>query len=188
MNTRNIIEKGGFILEQLATVEELEHFNCGDSDLNEYFQKDRIRYREELLTQSYKFYSANEEPRHILAVVDFCNDSLARCVIGKPDLRRIHHNKRGYKVYPAVKITRLGVDEAAHGTGVGSILLQIIKEFFTTNNRSGCRFITVDAYRAAVPFYQKNGFIFAKAEEDEEDRRSSTLPLFFDLKRFVLAE
>ncbi len=60
-----------------------------------------------------------------------------------------------------------------------------IHEFFTTDNRSGCRFITVDAYREAVAFYEKNGFVVAKTVEDEEDRRASTIAMFFDLKRIA---
>ncbi len=182
---RNRIAKNGFVLEQLDAASDISNFNCGDDDLNDYFHNDCAKYKAELLTKTYCFHT--EQDADIIALVDFCNDSLARQAIDKPNLRQIHHNKRGYRVYPAVKITRLGVDEFMQGSGIGSILLQLIKEFFTTDNRSGCRFITVDAYREAVPFYQKNGFMLAKLEEDEEDRHSSTLPLFFDLKRFVVA-
>lgn len=30
---------------------------------------------------------------------------------------------------------------------------------YVLENKTGCRFLTVDAYAAAVPFYEKNGFI-----------------------------
>ncbi len=101
----------------------------------------------------------------------------------RKEQRRISFTKRGYRTYPAIKITRLGVNAMVHGKKIGSQLLDLVKEFFTTDNRSGCRFITVDAYREAVAFYEKNGFVVAKTVEDEEDRRASTIAMFFDLKR-----
>lgn len=40
--------------------------------------------------------------------------------------------------------------------------------------------ITVDAYKTAVPFYEKNGFDLLTKKES----RSDTLPLYFDLASF----
>ena len=49
-------------------------------------------------------------------------------------------------------------------------------------NKTGCRFLTVDAYAAAVPFYEKNGFI----PLNNEDVDSATRLLYFDLNDIVL--
>ncbi len=183
---RNSISKDGYILKKVDMPVQVIDFDCGDSDLNDYFNNDSANYKKSLLTQTYALYDMNDETHSVVALVDFCNDSLARKLMTGSARRQINHHKRGYSVYPAVKITRLGIDRDSHGTGIGSNLLTMIKEFFITDNRSGCRFITVDAYREAVPFYQKNGFVLAKTEEDEEDRNSSTVPLFFDLMRISL--
>nr|WP_297268316.1 hypothetical protein [uncultured Prevotella sp.] len=51
---------------------------------------------------------------------------------------------------------------------------------FTTQKSSGCRFVTIDAYKTAVPFYEKNGFDLLTKKES----RSDTLPLYFDLASF----
>ncbi len=185
MSARNRFEAEGVLLEQLASLQEVKAFDCGDADLNEYFHKDCEKYKAELLTQTYGFFLVNETPRRVVAMIDFCNDSLARNLMKGGDKRRIHHNKRGYRDYPAIKITRLGVDVSMHRQGLGSALLDIVKRFFVTDNRSGCRFITVDAYREAIPFYERNGFILAKTVEDEEDKCSSTVAMFFDLKRLT---
>ena len=48
-------------------------------------------------------------------------------------------------------------------------------------NKTGCRFLTVDAYAAAVPFYEKNGFI----PLNNEDVDSATRLLYFDLNDIV---
>ena len=45
------------------------------------------------------------------------------------------------------------------------------------DNKSGCRFITVDAYHDAIPFYQNNDFQHLKREESD----TVTRLLYFDL-------
>ena len=66
------------------------------------------------------------------------------------------------------------------GKGLGSFLLSVVFGMFTTQKNSGCRFVTVDAYKTAVPFYEKNGFDLLTKKES----RSDTLPLYFDLASF----
>ena len=59
-------------------------------------------------------------------------------------------------------------------------MLSVVFGMFTTQKNSGCRFVTVDAYKIAVPFYEKNGFDLLTKKES----RSDTLPLYFDLASF----
>ena len=63
-------------------------------------------------------------------------------------------------------------------TCLGTYLLNFIKSFFVVNNKTGCRFLTVDAYAAAIPFYQKNGFV----PLNDDDKDSPTRLLYFDLR------
>ncbi len=53
-----------------------------------------------------------------------------------------------------------------------------VERYFMTNETAGCRFITVDAYTAAIPFYYKNGFVPLNEEDEDEPTRL----LYFDLK------
>ncbi len=55
--------------------------------------------------------------------------------------------------------------------------MDYIKGFFIKKNKTGCRFITVDAYMAAIVFYQKNGFDFLTTEDKDDERRQ----MYFDL-------
>ena len=146
---RNRFELNGFVLEKLEDPDTIEAFDCGDDDLNEYFHKDCKNYAKELLTQTYCFHRVSDSQCESLALVDFCNDALSRDLLGNKSKRNINHRKRGYRAFPAVKITRLGVEKSAHGMRVGQCLIQAIKHFFLTDNRCGCRFITVDAYACA---------------------------------------
>ena len=67
--------------------------------------------------------------------------------------------------FPAVKICHLGVDLSMKGQSVGIFFLNFIKSYFVIDNKTGCRFLTVDAYAEVVPFYLKNGFIPLNEED-----------------------
>lgn len=86
-------------------------------------------------------------------------------------------NSKRLKSYPAVKICCLAISSSLKGIGIGSKLLQFIKSFFFVDNKTGCRFITVDAYSDAIGFYLRNNFTFLN--DDDKDRH--TRVLFFDL-------
>ena len=51
------------------------------------------------------------------------------------------------------------------------------KRYFTADNKTGCRFITVDAYSATIPFYLRNGFVPLNDDDIDEPTRL----LYFDL-------
>ena len=48
---------------------------------------------------------------------------------------------------------------------------------FALDNKAGCRFLTVDAYLDAVPFYVKNDFQFMNVE----DNNPHTRLMYYDL-------
>lgn len=108
--------------------------------------------------------------------------------------RCVTNAKRGIN-YPAVLIGRLGVssDYQGRGDNVGSQIIDFIKgRFRTADNKTGCRFIVVDAYNneRTLHFYVKNGFKpLYKTEQEERDflelapdEPLETRFLFFDLK------
>ena len=64
------------------------------------------------------------------------------------------------------------------GKNIGTILLDFIKHIFVNDNKTGCRFLTVDAYADALPFYLKNGFV----PLNDDDIGDKTRLLYFDLK------
>lgn len=111
-----------------------------------------------------------------LGLVTLANDSVkARFIANSARTRlqcSITNAKRGMS-YPAVLIGRLGVAAEFQGKGfnVGSQILDFIKGWFgTKDNKTGCRFIVVDAYNnyQTIHFYEKNGFKFLYKTELEE--------------------
>ena len=114
-------------------------FDCGDADLNEFFHKDAIPHKRELIGVTYFFYD-NEE-KTTIAFFTVSNDAVR--TDGFKD--ELPEGKR-YTFYPAVKIGRFGVDLKYQHCGIGTQLMDFIKLFFTTENKTGCRFLTLDAY------------------------------------------
>ena len=73
---------------------------------------------------------------------------------------------------------RLATSKLVRGLGIGSMMLNTIIESYRGDNKAGCRFITVDAYIDAIPFYLKQGFLpLSKSDED-----AATRLLYFDLE------
>ena len=157
-------------------------FDCGEEDLNDFFRKDAKHYSEELLAKTYQFL----HQKKIVALFSVANDSLGLEAVDRPAVNRINRqipNKKRRQVYPAVKLARLGVNKPHQGQGVGKEVIEFIKAWFTGENKTGCRFLLVDAYNKenVISFYEKNDFVFLL----ESDEGKSTRQMFYDLKRFA---
>lgn len=134
-------------------------FNCDDADLNEFLQNDSIKQQEQLFGVTYLL----EGEEKIAAFFTISNDKI-RLEEGKSRNfwnsqvgKNIPHNQRR-KDYPAVKLGRLGVHNEFKGKGIGTMILDYLKKWFRSRNKTGCRFLTVDAYVQSLEFYLKNGF------------------------------
>jgi GNAT superfamily N-acetyltransferase len=152
-------------------------FDCGDPDLNEFLLSDSKNYYGQLLAVTYLLQ--NEEG--VIAFFSVLNDKISvEDVDTKSRWKRIRakmpRNKQ-FKSYPAVKIGRFAVCNSYKGKKLGTALLDYIKYLFIDNNRTGCRFITVDAYSQSLNFYEKNGFKYLT----ESDKGADTRLMHFDL-------
>lgn len=83
--------------------------------------------------------------------------------------------------YPAMKIGRLGVHSDFKGKKIGTMILDYLKALFITNNRTGCKYITVDAYSESLGFYEKNGFLYFT----DKDKNKDTRAMYFDLQKIA---
>lgn len=172
-----------YVVRKLESEERIGIFNCDDDDLNEFILNESHLYRGEMLAVSYVM-ERQEDFNHenIVAYFSLANDKVTLSDFeNKTEFNRFRKrfkNEKRMKGYPAVKICRLGVSVEAKGSGIGSSLLNFIKSYFIEENKTGCRFLTVDAYAAAIPFYERNGF----NPLNEDDKDSSTRLLYYDLK------
>lgn len=168
-------------LRKLNEGETIQSFNCGDTELNDFILKNADNYRKTLLAVSYVL----EEQGIPIAYFSLSNDNLSfENFKEKSTFNRLNrkiNNAKRMRQYPAMKIGRLAIDNDQKNKGIGSELLHLIKTFLITNPQSGCRFVTVDAYNDAIPFYQKNGFKMMNEFQDKQH----TQPMFFDLAELL---
>ena len=163
---------------------QIKPFDCSDSDLNEFLISDSYHYLAELLAVTY-VYEFNGQTVAFFSVsndtISFSEKTLSKTEWNR--LRRTYPNRKRLNKLPAVKIGRLGVHMVFQKAGIGTQLLDYIKFLFIDNNKTGCRYITVDAYNNArtTAFYKKNSFEFLTQNDSEERTRL----MYFDLKRFV---
>ncbi len=171
-----------FTFRQIETDTVIKSFDCGDADLNDFLVSDAKNYFRAMMAITY-LLEDNKELKTV-AYYSLLNDKIVFDPEDKKFWNRLNRkiaNTKRRKEYPAVKIGRLAVSKDYAGNHIGESILLQIKHIFATMRRSACRFITVDAYSAAVPFYEKCGFMFLS----EKDRGASTRAMYFDLINFV---
>ena len=160
-------------LKRLSSKSVLLPFDCGNKDLTDYFFNLAKKDIAKLLTVVY-YYELGGKTAFFFTL---SNDKISEIEIkghetlySKSFFRRIKDKfgrAKHRRDYPAVKIGRFGVNKEFQGKGLhlGSEALNFIKRWMITDNKTGCCFITVDAYATAVEFYLKNEFLFMGEKE-----------------------
>lgn len=156
-------------------------FTSADKDIDEFFHEDSIVGARELMCVTYLWHESDR----LKAFFAVSNDSIKREECPRSAFERIAKLVRGkrYSSMPAVKIGRLGVHVDFKRTGVGSRILDYLKIWFTVGNKTGCRFLVVDAYNKSdvLAFYESNGFQFLTGSDKDEETRI----MYFDLIQFA---
>ena len=176
--------KKRYEVRKLSADEQVKSFNCGDADLNDFILNEAVPYRKAMLAVTYVF--EDKVTKQTVAFFSLANDKVSLSDFeSKTEFNRFRKNRfvneKRLRSYPAVKLCRLGVDESLKGQSIGTILLRFIKSYFVIDNKTGCRFITVDAYSNAIPFYMRNGFV----PLNDDDKDEPTRLLYFDLNEVV---
>ena len=173
-------------------------FSCGNKDLDEFFSTDYFDYAKQLMGKTYAFLEV-DNPREIVCAFTVANASIFTNHLPNARRKRIGKSVPQPKrdmIYPAVLIGRLGVNSGYMRRHIGTELMDSIKSWFIDDeNKTGCRYLVVDAYNEATPleYYRKNGFDFMfSTEEQEREYRSisgdgplHTRLMFFDLMQIV---
>ena len=179
---------------------DLSSFQCGDSDLDDFFKNDAYLYSKQLLGKSYIAVTNSGSPK-IVCAFTLANDSIKSTMIPKSSRNRLERkvpNAKHTRTYPALLIGRLGVNGEFQRSGLhlgSQVIDYLISWFIHPDNKTGCRFIVVDAYNKpdTLSFYQKNGFHFLYSDETFEkeafhiDKSQSlkTRMMYLDLIDFV---
>lgn len=166
----------------------IKPFDCGDADLNGFLLESNddvpnaTQHAKQLLAVTYLLEDVDSGKT--IAYFSLLHDRIERDLAEKSVWNRLSRripNAKRRRSYPAIKIGRLAVSEEYKSQGFGSKILGLVKQWYSTDNRAGCRYITVDALRSAVEFYQRNHFEKLLSGDDKED----TVLMYYDLKRFA---
>ena len=176
----------------------LIEFSCGDKDLDEFFTNDCLDFTKQLLGKTY-CYRLNEDPSKVVCAFTLANAGIRVSDLPNSRKKKIEANIphiKTLKDYPAVLVARLGVSTDFRSLHIGSDILSYLKLWFLDPcNKTGCRFMIVDAYNetSTMAFYEQNGFktVFS-AEQQEKDYRHitsetslSTRLMYYDLMKTV---
>jgi GNAT superfamily N-acetyltransferase len=183
-------------LQRLTREIDLSNFYCKEEDLNDFLKNEALDYSKELMGVTHVF-TLDSDPSDIVCFFTVSNDVLnledapgnSRNQIN----RSIPNQKRKLKHYPSVKIGRVGINQKFAGLKIGKQLMEFIKEWFTIGNKTGCRFIIVDAYNKekVLKYYSDNDFkLLIKEESVEAEHTDREIPLatrfmYFDLKKYI---
>lgn len=167
-------------VRRLCIGDVITSFDCSDEDLNDFILNEANLYQNALLAVTYVVES--KDTREVMAYFSLSNDKVSISDFeSKTEYNRFRKhkfvNEKRLRSYPAIKIGRLAISKSAQNQSIGTYLLEFIEDYFVVDNKSGCRFVTVDAYVDAIPFYIKNNYQFLN--NDDEDKR--TRVMYFDL-------
>ena len=176
--------EGAFILDekcQLARVtqEVLDYcqpFSCGDEDLDDFFANNALAYEKELMGKTYCWVLRDDFTK-IVGMITLANASIQTTHLQNHPRRKLNNritfSKQG-RTYPGVLIGRLGVNIDFQGSKycAGTQIMDFIKDWFRSyDNKTGCRFILVDAVNNehAIAYYERNGFrpLFPRIDDEK---------------------
>lgn len=151
-------------------------FTCGADDLDDFLYQDSLAYEKDLMGKTY-CWLLKEDDRKIVGFVTLANAGIQTTHMQNNPRRHLHkniaYNKQG-RTYPAVLIGRIAVAKEFQGRDfrVGTQIMDIIKDWFLTDdNKTGCRFVLVDAVNApqTLNYYERNGFkpLFPRIDDEK---------------------
>ena len=150
-------------------------FSCGqDDDMDEFFRVDALEYARFRMGKSYCFRLIND-PKQIICCFTLSSDSIR--IYDLPNSRKnrmwgITNREKMLSRYPGVLIGRLAVDEKFARQGIGSQVLNFIRQWIMEDDaKMANRLAIVDAVNKedVLRFYEKNGFTSLFSSELQED-------------------
>ncbi|SES11615.1 GNAT family N-acetyltransferase [Pedobacter rhizosphaerae] len=158
----------------------IKPFLSKDKDLNEFLFQEAKHYQKKLLATTHIIENRSKTLAYISVFNDtrFADESkfVSKNQARKFVLSQLPSQKRHIKSFPAIKIGRLAVCQEEKG--FGKLLIGWIMDYaIHCNDTSACKFITVDAYKVSLGFYEKMNFVYLSDKDINQDTRQMYLDL-----------
>lgn len=171
MTYENLLEMCVLNVVTSQKLAECEPFSCNNQDLDDFFANDSVTYSKRLLGISY-LLCLRSNPNVVVAAFTLSNDSIRMTNKLNEEAKQsflVSTDLQGkcLRRFPAVLIGRLATNKQFAGKGVGTAVMDLIKNWFRYENKTGCRFIIVDALNneSTMHYYLKNGFKYLVQDE-----------------------
>lgn len=186
MNSNHI--KENYTFEKLSKEYNLNEFDCGDDDLNDFLKNDATIQQNNYLNITKLIIYNNK----VIGFFSLLTDTIELKNL-VPNQKNLYKKEIPYRKIPSLKIGRLALSKEYINKGIGShvfinIILNIIK---ISQEYAGLRFITVDGYVKSYNFYLKHNFTHLKRHEKDikniEQLKiknpTKTINMYQDIKR-----
>ena len=179
-------------LQTVSGKQRISGFDCGNEELNDFFNKKSLPFKEQLLAMTC-FLRHKESGKTVCAFSLSPNALKATDLPGsrRKKVREYIPHEKTLQSYPAFLIGRLGVSLEFNGQGVGTQLMDFVKTYCIGNYPDFCRFLVIDAYNSpsVLNFYYKNNFSTVFSTEEQERKAYKIRPeevlqtryLFYDM-------
>lgn len=160
-----------------------DNFSCGALDLDDFLYNDSLAYEKDLMGKTY-CWILKKDPKKLVGFVTVANTGIQTTHLQNNPKRHLNKTiarKKQGRSYPAVLIGRVAVSKDFQGRDyrVGSQIMRFIKDWFiASDNKTGCRYIVVDAVNApgTLSYYERNGFKPLFRNDSDEKVFYSVLP------------
>jgi hypothetical protein len=174
----------------------IRNFDCGDADINDFFNNEALLFQEQSLGQTH-FFRHNASGK-IVCAFSICADSVKTFLLSGSRKKKVMDNippEKPLRSFPAFLIGRFGVSVEFGRMGIGTQLMNYVKYFSEQEFPEIGRFLVIDAYNKpeVLDFYKKNDFAFLFSDENQErenmkkrtaiDEPLNTRQMFYDLRR-----
>jgi GNAT superfamily N-acetyltransferase len=143
------------LIRRLEEHDEAGHFDCGDDRLNNYLKRHAWQNQEKSSIGVTYVAIDDAAPRGVVGYFTLATASVPREAFPKKYVR-------GLPPYdlPLILLARLAVDRRFSGKGLGHALIsEAFKIALRVADDVGCRCIITDAYRDAIGWYARYGFV-----------------------------
>ena len=158
------ISPGELRIEKLSKDHDITGFHSYEIELVKFLQEDALDNQDKRISMTYLWFL--KETNELIGYFTLLNDKINL----EGNLKKYFNDKNiKYSNLPSLKIARLAVDNRFLRRGIGSLMIEYVvrRAKFISIKIAGCRFITVDAKKNSILFYQKNEFqILREGKED----------------------
>jgi hypothetical protein len=173
----------------------ISDFDCGDDDLNDFFNNEALLYSQQMLAETIFF--CHKSNGKTVCAFSYSASSIKTADLPSNRRKKVKElvpREKSLKAYPGILIGRLGVATEFNGQGTGSQLMDYIKNYCLGNFQRFVRFLLVDAYNKpeVINFYKKNYFLTVYSSEEQEkqsfkrapDGSLRTIYMFYDMRQW----